>query len=114
MRIEVEAHPVFQRAGENLVLKLPLTYSEASLGATLEIPTLKGTVKLRIPSGTPNGKTFRVRGRGVPARRGKPGDLLVEAQVEVPKKVNRRQRRLLESLAELDSGDIRSHLVVDG
>ena len=109
VRIEVESHPLFRRQGKDLTLVLPLTYSEASLGATLEIPTLNGTVKLRVPAGTPNGKTFRVRGRGVPARRGKNGDLLVEARVEVPKRVTRRQRRLLENLAEMDSGDIRSH-----
>ena len=113
VRTEVEAHPLFERRGKNLTLVLPLTYSEASLGATLEIPTLSGAVKLRVPAGTPNGKTFRIRGRGVPAPRGKPGDLLVEARVEVPKRVTRPQRRLLENLAEMDSGDIRSHFMVD-
>lgn len=111
--LEVASHPLFQRRGNDLNLVLPLTYSEASLGATLEVPTLNGPVKLRIPSGTPNGKTFRIRGRGVPKSRGKPGDLLVEARVEVPKRVSRRQRRLLESLAEMDSGEIRSHFKVD-
>jgi len=113
VRIDVDSHPLFERSGNDLNLVLPLTYSEASLGATMEIPTLHGVVKLRIPAGTPTGKTFRVRGRGVPSPRGKPGDLLVEARVEVPKRVNRKQRRLLESLSELDSGDIRSHFMVD-
>ena len=92
---------------------LPLTYSEAALGATLEIPTLQGSVKLRVPPGTPNGKTFRVRGGGVPAGKGKAGDLLVEARVEIPKRVNRKQRQLLESLAELDGDKIRSHFEVN-
>ncbi len=112
VRVEVESHPLFVRRGNDLNLMLPLTYSEASLGATLEIPTLNGAVKLRVPAGTPNGKTFRIRGRGIPTPRGKRGDLLVEARVEVPKRVSRQQRRLLENLAELDSGDIRSHFEV--
>ncbi len=113
VQVKVDPHPLFKRSGNDLSLVLPLTYSEASLGATLEIPTLNGAVKLRIPAGTPHGKTFRVRGRGVPSSRGKPGDLLVEARVEVPKRVNRKQRRLLQNLAELDPDDLRSHFMVD-
>ena len=112
VNVEVEPHPIFRRNGKNLNLVLPLTYSEAALGATLEVPTLHGSVKLRVPPGTPNGKTFRVRGGGVPARKGRAGDLLVETKVEVPKRVNRKQRQLLESLAELESDDIRSHFEV--
>jgi molecular chaperone DnaJ len=113
LHLEVEPHPLFQRNGKNLYLVLPLTYTEAALGVTLEIPTLHGSVKLRIPSGTPTGKTFRVRGGGVPTKRGKAGDLLVETRVDIPKKVNRKQRQLLESLAELEPGDIRSHFMVN-
>lgn len=114
VQVEVEPHPLFRRNGKNLNLVLPLSYTEAALGATLEIPTLHGSVKLRVPPGTPNGKTFRVRGGGVPNRKGKAGDLLVEARVEVPKRVNRKQRQLLESLAELERDDIRSHFVASG
>ena len=113
VQVEVEPHPFFVRSGKNLNLVLPLTYTEAILGATLEIPTLHGSVKLRVPPGTPNGKTFRVRGGGVPTRKGKAGDLLVEARVEIPKRVNRKQRQLLESLAELERKDIRSHFEVN-
>ncbi len=113
VQIEVENHPLFERNGNHLNLVLPLTYAEAALGATLEIPTLNGPVKLRIPAGTHNGKTFRLRGRGAPARKGKTGDLLVEARVEIPKRLSKQQRRLLESLADLDSEDIRSHFVVE-
>ena len=113
VQVEVDSHALFQRNGKNLNLVLPLTYSEAALGATLEIPTLHGSVKLRVPPGTPNGKTFRVRGGGVPAGKGKAGDLLVEARVEIPKRVNRKQRQLLESLAELDGDKIRSHFEVN-
>ena len=108
----MERHPLFERNGKNLNLVLPLTYAEAALGATLEVPTLNGPVKLRIPPGTPNGKTFRLRGRGAPAQKGKAGDLLVEARVEIPRRVSKQQRRLLESLAALDRTDIRSHFEV--
>ncbi|MXX46665.1 MAG: molecular chaperone DnaJ [Acidimicrobiia bacterium] len=110
--VEVERHPLFERNGKHLNLVLPLTYAEAALGATLEVPTLNGSVKLRIPPGTPNGKTFRLRGRGAPARKGKAGDLLVEARVEIPRRVSKQQRRLLEDLAALDREDIRSHFEV--
>lgn len=113
VRVEVEPHPLFQRQGDDVSLVLPLTYSEAALGATLDIPTLNGSVKLRIPAGTPNGKTFRIRGRGVPRPRGKPGDLLVESRIEIPKRVTRQQRRLLQDLAETDRDDIRSHFMVN-
>lgn len=112
--VEVEPHPFFRRTGKNLNLVLPLTYAEAALGATVEVPTLTGSVKLRVPGGTPNGKTFRIRGGGVPGKRGRKGDLLVEARVEIPKRVTRKQKQLLESLAELDRGDIRSHFEVNG
>ena len=113
VKVEVERHPLFERRGNHLNLVLPLTYSEAALGATLEIPTLNGAVKLRVPPGTPNGKTFRIRGRGVPTRKGKAGDLLVEARVQIPKRVTTQQRKLLKNLAELDGNDIRSHFVLN-
>lgn len=113
VEVEVEPHRFFVRNGKNLNLVLPLTYTEAILGATLEIPTLHGSVKLRVPPGTPNGKTFRIRGGGVPTKKGKAGDLLVEARVEIPKRVNRKQRQLLESLAELERDDLRSHFEVN-
>ena len=113
VQVEVEAHPLFERNGKNLNLVLPLTYTEAALGATLEIPTLHGSVKLRVPPGTNSGKTFRVRGGGVPTRKGRAGDLLVEARVEIPRRVTRKQRQLLEDLAELDRQDIRSHFAVN-
>jgi len=112
VRVEVGKHPLFERNGNHLNLVLPLSYAEAALGATLEVPTLNGPVKLRIPAGTPNGKTFRLRGRGAPSPKGRAGDLLVEARVEIPRRLSKKQRRLLESLSELDRKDIRSHFEV--
>jgi molecular chaperone DnaJ len=74
------------------------------------VPTLNGGVKLKIPAGTPSGKTFRVRGKGVTPDRGRTGDLLVTVQVAVPSKVSKDEKRLLEELAAMDSDDVRSHL----
>jgi molecular chaperone DnaJ len=93
-----------------VTLTVPITYSEAVLGTKLEVPTLNGEVKLKVPAGTPSGKTFRVRGKGVTPERGKTGDLLVTVQVAVPSKVSKEEKQLLEDLAELETEDVRSHL----
>ena len=77
--IHVEEHPLFHRDGQNLIVRLPISYSQAALGATVEVPTLDGREPLPIPRGTQSGDVFRLRGQGMPdpRRRGK-GDLLVE------------------------------------
>jgi molecular chaperone DnaJ len=100
----------FGRKGNDLTLKVPITYSEAALGTKIDVPTLNGGVKVRIPAGTPSGKTFRVRGKGIDPERGRPGDLLVTVEVAVPKKVSKEEKRLLEELAGHETEDIRSHL----
>ncbi len=83
--VHVRPHPVFGRQGENLTVSVPVTFVEAALGAEIEVPTLGGgQVKLRIPAGTPNGRTFRVRGRGVTPASGTKGDLLATVDVLVP------------------------------
>jgi molecular chaperone DnaJ len=105
--VHVDAHPVFGRKGDHLTLTVPVTFPEVALGAELKVPTLGGgSVTLRIPAGTANGRTFRVRGRGVV--RGdatKPGDLLVTVEVAVPQKVDARARELLEAYREATAGD---------
>lgn len=84
--VHVEAHPLFGRSGDNLTLHVPVRFDEAALGADVEVPTLNGPkVRLRIPEGTPNGRTMRVRGRGVSRKDGTKGDLLVTVDVVVPK-----------------------------
>jgi molecular chaperone DnaJ len=93
-----------------MTLVVPITYSEAVLGTKLDVPTLNGGVRLKVPAGTPSGKTFRVRGKGVTPERGKTGDLLVTVQVAVPSKVSKEEKKLLEDLAELETDDVRSHL----
>lgn len=82
--VTVRPHPVFEREGSNLRVHVPVTFVEAALGATIEVPTLEGdTVRLRIPAGTPNGRVLRVKGRGVTTSKGT-GDLLATVEVAVP------------------------------
>jgi molecular chaperone DnaJ len=98
--VHVAPHRLFGRKGSNLTLSLPLTFPEAALGADVKVPTLNGTVTLRIPPGTDSGKTFRLRGHGVSKTSGGRGDLLVTVNVEVPKRLSKRERELLEQYRE--------------
>ncbi|PIE39547.1 MAG: molecular chaperone DnaJ [Gammaproteobacteria bacterium] len=99
VQIAVKPHPLFERDGKNLYCEVPITFVDAALGGELEIPTLDGRVKLRIPDGTQTGKLFRLRGKGVkPVRGGSVGDLLCRAVVETPVNLTRRQRELMEEL----------------
>jgi molecular chaperone DnaJ len=99
--VHVRSHPIFGRKGDNLTLSAPVTFNEAALGAEIEVPTLGGApVRLKIPAGTPNGRTFRVRGKGVSKRDGNKGDLLVTTEVIVPEQLNERAREALTSYAE--------------
>ena len=84
VRVRVASSHTFGRKGNDLTLTVPITYTEAVLGTKLEVPTLNGVVKLKVPAGTPSGKTFRVRGKGIDPERGRSGDLLVTVQVAVP------------------------------
>jgi molecular chaperone DnaJ len=96
--VNVTPHPVFARKGDNLTVTLPVTFAEAALGASVLVPTLDGEpVTLKIPAGTPTGRTFRVRGRGIPRKSGKTGDLLVMVEVAVPQRVSGKAREALES-----------------
>lgn len=110
VRIRVAPSRRFGRKGNDLTLKVPISYTEAVLGTKIEVPTLNGTVNVKIPSGTPNGKTFRVKGRGISPESGRPGDLLVSVEVAIPTKVSREEKRLLEELATHETDSPRSHL----
>src|SRR5690606_1561033 len=105
-------HPVFGRDGNNLTIDLPVTFTEAALGATVSVPTIDGsTVKVRIPPGTPSGRVLRVKGRGVKTRSGQ-GDLLVKVLVTVPKHLSPELRASLEKLRdELAAEDPRAELM---
>ena len=108
--IRVREHPLFQRDGQNLTCSVPITYTQAALGAELEIPLLKGRRQLTVPAGTQPGEVFQLRGLGMPdPHGGRPGHLFVQVQVEVPKKVGGRQEELLRELAELEHRDVSPH-----
>jgi len=111
--VRVGRHHLFGRQGRNLTLTVPVTFPEAALGTTVTVPTLEGPVTLRIPAGTSSGKTFRVKGRGVPGRgRTGAGDLLVTVEVAVPKKLTAEQRTAVEELARVCDDAPRKHLEV--
>lgn len=109
---KVTPHPVFGRKGDNLTVTVPVTFDEAALGATVKVPTLTGApVAVRVPPGTPSGRTLRVRGKGAPKRDGTPGDLLVTIEVVVPPALSEPAREAVESYRAATSGtDPRSEL----
>ncbi len=108
--IHVKQHKIFRRDGSDLVVQVPLSYSQAALGTKFEIPTLDGRKTIDIPAGTESGAVFQLRGFGVPdPHSGAKGDLLVETFIEVPKKLNARQAELLRELAELEHEHVTPH-----
>ena len=111
--VHVGTHPVFGRKNEHLTVTVPVTFPEATLGADIKVPTLNGSpVTLKLPPGTPNGRTFRVRGRGARRPDGTPGDLLVTVEVAVPARLDRKAKDALEALREATSGDeVRAELM---
>jgi molecular chaperone DnaJ len=99
--VTVKPHPVFTRDGMNLRLTVPITYSEAVLGATIQVPTLGGEpVKLKVAPGTPNGRVLRVKGRGVVTAKAE-GDLLATVEIAVPSHVSEKAKHALEAFEEL-------------
>jgi molecular chaperone DnaJ len=104
--VHVQPHRLFGRKGDNLTLTLPVTFPEAALGAEIKVPTLGGTpVTLRIPAGTTNGRTFRVKGRGVTRKDGTKGDLLVTVDVVVPAKLDGAGKQAVEALRDATTGE---------
>lgn len=111
--VHVAPHPVFGRKGDNLTLTVPVRFDEAALGADIAVPTLGGaTVTLKVPPGTPNGRTFRVKGRGAPRRDGTKGDLLVTVEVETPTTLDEASRAAVEAFRAAANGrDLRANLL---
>ena len=100
--VRVKSHKDFIRNGTNLLLKITVSFTQAALGAEIEIPTIDGKVKYKIHDGTQSGDKFRMRNKGMPSlRTGNRGDLIVEVFVEVPKKLNRKQKAALKEYAIL-------------
>ncbi|MDH2426764.1 molecular chaperone DnaJ [Sphaerisporangium sp. TRM90804] len=113
VQIHVKPHAVFGRSGDNLTITVPVTFTEAALGAEIRVPTLHGMpVTLRLPESTPNGRTFRVRGRGVTRKDGTKGDLLVTVEVSVPQHLDDKAKSALEEFrAVSDAEDPRADLL---
>ena len=104
LTVTVEKHPVFGREGDNLTVDLPVTFAEATLGATVKVPTLDGSsVKVRVAPGTPSGRVLRLKGRGVQVK-GKPGDLMARVSVVVPQRLSDEAKAAVETLQSLDEG----------
>jgi len=116
VRVHVAGHPVFGRSAHNLTVTVPVTFTEAALGAEIKVPVLRGQpVNVRIPRGTPNGRTFRVRGKGVRRPDGTQGDLLVKVDVQVPTELSDDARTALEKFREATTGaDPRDELLRKG
>jgi molecular chaperone DnaJ len=105
VQMSVKQHPIFERDGKHLYCEVPITFVDAALGGELEVPTLDGRVKLKIPPETQTGKLFRLRGKGVqPVRGGGVGDLLCRAVVETPVNLNKRRRSCCASSGEPGAG----------
>ncbi|MGW0737156.1 molecular chaperone DnaJ [Streptomyces sp. NPDC002851] len=99
--VHVDAHPVFGRKGDNLTVVVPVSFTEAALGGEVKVPTLGGpSVTLKLPAGTPNGRTMRARGKGAVRKDGTRGDLLVTVEVVVPKDLSATAKEALESYRE--------------
>ena len=120
VQVQVKDHPIFTREGANLYCEVPISFPTACLGGDLEVPTLSGKVKLKIPAETQTGKLFRLRGKGVkPVRGGSVGDLMCRVQIETPVRLTKEQKALVEQFREtLSTGgkhhSPQEHTWVDG
>ena len=102
--VSIKPHSIFKRSEENLFFEFPISLADASLGASVEVPTIDGgKAKVKIPSGTQNGKQFRLKGKGMPMMRNKNyGDLYIQAVTEVPISLTKEQKSLLEQFKKLE------------
>ena len=107
LRVRLAKHPDFEMEGENLVSEVAVAPWEAVLGAQVPVPTLDGSIDIKIPPGTQNGQRLRIRGRGLPIKGGSRGDLFVKVTVRVPAQVNERERVVWEQLSRESNFDPR-------
>lgn len=109
VQIAVKEHPIFVRQESELICQVPISYSDAALGSEIDVPTLEGEVKMKIPAGTPSGKMFKLKGRGIQilgsTRR---GDQHVRVEIYVPKKPSEKEKKLLEELREIQAKHIKA------
>ena len=108
-------HPLFQRDGDDLHVTVPVAVHEAALGAKIEVPSLDGPARLRVPPGTQSGQRFRLRERGVPSPRdGRRGDLVVEVRLVLPRLLDERSKELLREFGRINGEDVRRELTTQG
>ena len=106
--VQVEPHPLFRREGDDLHVTMPIAVHEAALGAKIEVPSLDGPARLRVPPGTQSGQRFRLRDRGVPSPRdARKGDLVVEVKLVLPKVLDERSKELLREFGRINREDVR-------
>ena len=105
--IHVRTHKLFHRDGQNLILQMPIAYTQAALGCEIEVPTLGGSEILTVPRGTQSGAIFKIAGKGMPhPQGGRPGNLMVQTYIETPRKISVQQEELLRQLAELEQTEV--------
>ena len=108
LRVRLKPHPRFRVQGRDLYVELPVAPWEAALGATVEVPTLEGRTRIKVPPGSSSGRRLRLKDEGMPGQTGGSGDLYATVKIEVPKKLSKEERQLFERLAEVSSFDPRS------
>ena len=114
INVHVEPHAVFRREGDDLHLTVPVAIHEAALGAKIDVPSLEGTARLRVPPGTQSGQRFRLRERGAPSSRGGTrGDLVVEVRLVLPKLLDERSKELMREFGRINAEDVRREIEGD-
>ncbi|HEY2477325.1 MAG TPA: DnaJ C-terminal domain-containing protein [Solirubrobacterales bacterium] len=107
LRVRIKPHPRFRREGDDLVVEIPVAPWEAALGATVPVPTLDGSAKVKVPAGSSSGRRLRLKGEGMPGPGRRKGDLYASVRIVVPKKLEKRERELFEELAAVSRFDPR-------
>jgi curved DNA-binding protein len=107
LRVRIKPHPRFRREGDDLVVEVPVAPWEAALGATVPVPTLGGSAKVKVPAGSSSNRRLRLKGEGMPGPGGRKGDLYASVRIVVPKKLEKRERELFEELAATSRFDPR-------
>ena len=112
LEVKVKPHPLYRREGDDLYVDVPVTFAEATLGAEIEVPTLSGRARIRVPAGSQTGRLMRLKGKGMPRLKGAepPGDLFAKLVVVVPKELQPRELELVKELQTLRSDNPRAHL----
>lgn len=111
LSVKVDNHPMFTRDADNVRIRVPITFSEATLGTKISVPTLEGSTTIKVPPGTQSGHTFRIKGKGAPLLKGGRGDFLISIDLVVPKKLSAEEKKLISKLDSITSGEsLRRHM----